>query len=139
MRYLLFLGFAAMVYSNENFVLIGNQNFPVKHLLKEQVKQIYLKRIHFIKDVSIIPINYIARDPLRKNFEKNILHISSKKLNRYWIKKHYLGIRPPLIQSSIESAIIFVKKVDGAVVYIPQSKLPSDVHVLYKSQERSIR
>ena len=117
-------------------MLISNQNFPVTNLLEGQIKQIYLKRMRFIKDMPIVPINYLARDPLRKVFEKTLLHMPSKKLKRHWIKEHYLGIRPPIVQSSVESAIVFVKKVDGAVAYIPHSKLPAGVRVLYISREK---
>ena len=135
MRYLLLFSLTAILYGNERFVLISNQNFPVSHLSEGQIKQIYLKRISFIKDMQIVPINYIARDPLRKVFEKNLLHMSAKKLSRYWMKEHYLGIRPPVVQSSVDSTIVFVKKVDGAVAYIPHSKLPADMRVLYISKE----
>jgi len=136
MRYLLLLSLSVTLYSSERFVLICNQNFPLLKLSKGQIKQIYLKRIRFIQDVPIIPINFAARDSLRQNFEKSLLRMSTKKLSRYWMHEHYLGMRPPLVQSSVESAIVFVKKVDGAVAYIPYSKLPSDVRVLYISKEQ---
>lgn len=135
MRYLLLLSLTVVLYSGEKFVLISNQNFPVKQLLRGQIKQIYLKRIQFIKDMPIVPVNYAARDPFRKFFEKNLLHISSKKLSEYWMKRHYLGIRPPLVQTSVESTILFVKKVDGAVAYIPESAVPSNMRILYRSKE----
>ncbi len=135
MRYFLLFCFAISLYGNEKLVLISNKNFPISHLVEGQIKQIYLKRMRFIKDIPIIPINYIARDPLRNYFEKSLLHLSAKKLKKYWMKKHYEGKRPPLVQSSVESAIIFVKKVDGAVAYIPHSKLPKDVQILYISKE----
>jgi len=135
MRYLLLLSFAIALYGGEKFVLISNQNFPIKQLLSGQIKQIYLKRMQFIDDMPIVPINYSARDPFRKFFEKNLLHISSKKLSKYWMKRHYLGIRPPLVQTSVESAILFVQKVDGAVAYIPESAVPSNLRVLYRSKE----
>lgn len=135
MRYLLLLSITVMLYGGEKFVLISNKNFPITYLTKAQIKQIYLKRVRFIKDNPIVALNYRASDVLRQGFEKEILGMSPKKLNRYWMKEHYLGKRPPLVQSSVESAIIFVQKVDGAVAYIPYSKLPDDVWVLYKSKE----
>ncbi len=135
MRYLLLLlSFSLFLYGSDKLVLIANKNFPVDHLTKNQVKQIYLKRITLINGVSIVPINYIAQNRLRKKFEKKILRLSPKKLKRYWMKEHYLGKRPPIVQSSIKSAIIFVRKVDGAIAYIPYSKLPLDVVVLYKEE-----
>ncbi len=136
MRYFLLFCFAISLYGNEKLVLISNKNFPLNNLVEGQIKQIYLKRMHFIKDMPIIPINYVARDPLRNYFEKSILNLSPKKLKKYWMKKHYEGKRPPLVQSSIQSAIIFVKKVDGAVAYIPYSKIPKDIKILYVSKER---
>ncbi len=132
MRYLLLLTLAISLYGGEKFVLIANKNFPLKELKKEQIKQIYLKKLRFINETPIVPINYTPRDPLRKEFENKILKIPPKRLKRYWMKKHYLGIRPPLTQNSSKSAILFVKKVDGAIAYIPHSELTQDVKVIYK-------
>ncbi len=136
MRFVLLFFVIISLYADEKFAIISNKNFPVNHLTQGQIKQIYLKRMRFIKDISIVPINYRARDPLRNYFEKSILHLSHKKLKKYWMKKHYEGKRPPLVQSSIDSAIIFIKKVDGAIAYIPYSKIPSGVKILYISKER---
>ncbi len=136
MRYLILLCFGIFLYAGDKIVLIGNQNFPVERLKESQIKQIYLKRMRFIKNIPIIPLNYTARDPLRKFFEKHLLHMSSMKLSRYWMREHYLGKRPPIVQSSVESAIVFVKKIDGAIAYIPYSKLPAGVRILYTLKEK---
>ncbi len=132
MRYILLLSLAVLLYSSEKFVLIANKNFPLEKLNKDQIKQIYLKKLRFIDGVQIIPINYTPRDLLRKEFENKILQIPPKKLKRYWMKKHYQGTRPPLTQSSSKSAILFVKKVDGAIAYIPHLELTQDIKVIYK-------
>ncbi len=130
-RYFILLSISILLYAAESFVVIANKNFPLSSLNKEQIKQIYLKRVQFINGIKIIPINYPARDSLRKEFESSILNLSQNRLKRYWMKQHYLGIRAPIIQNSVKSAIIFVKRVNGAIAYIPYSKLPKDVKVLY--------
>ncbi len=136
MKYLLIFSLSVSLLSADRLAIIANQNFPVKKLQKWQIKQIYLKRIRYIENIPIIPINYKAGDSFRLIFEKNLLNMSSIKLRRYWMKEHYLGKRPPIVQSSVRSAIIFVKKVDGAVAYIPYSKVTKEVRVLYILKEK---
>lgn len=137
MRYiLLLLYFTVSLYSSDKYVFISNQNFPLSRVNADQIKQIYLKRLRFIKEMPIVAVNYPAHYMLRAQFEKEILKMSSKQLHRYWMKEHYLGTRPPVVQSSIESAIMFVKNVDGAIAYIPYDTLPEDVRILYISKEK---
>ncbi len=128
MRYVFLLGLAITLYGGESLVVIANKNFPLDTLSNEQVKQIYLRKIRFIDTVLMIPLNYAPTDPLRQEFERSVMKMSPQKLKRYWMKKHYQGVRPPLTQNSSTSALLFVKKVDGAIAYIPQKVLGDHTH-----------
>jgi hypothetical protein len=85
--------------------------------------------------VKLVALNLPPQDPLRKTFEHEILDMSSAQLDSYWIKQHYKGYRPPYRVESIASMILFIKKVEGAIGYIPLSKLDQDLKVIYEDGE----
>ena len=115
------------------YVVISNKN--MKDLSKEQVKAVFLKKISFINDTKIVPINLGTRDSLRMKFEKRVLKMNFSRLKTYWTKQHYLGKRPPLSMKSQESIKAFVKKVDGAIGYIDVNKLDENVKEIYRWSE----
>jgi len=56
---------------------------------------------------------------------------NSKRLERYWIREHYRGHRPPYRVDSIRAMVQFVTKVPGAIGYLPQNKVTKRMKVLY--------
>lgn len=118
--------------SAEPLVLIANKRFPLQSLDEHQIKQIFLKRTHYIGNTELFPVNLTAQDAYRKAFEQQVLKMSASKLRKHWTKRHYEGIRPPLVRESIQNSISFVRKIDGAIAYIPQSDVPDDLMILYK-------
>ena len=52
------------------------------------------------------------------------------------MKQHYQGHRPPYRVESVKSMILFVKKVKGAIGYIPQSQVNKEVKVIYRFHEK---
>lgn len=97
---------------------------------------IYLKQRRYWKSVKLVPINLPPDSKLRKYVEKNLLKMDHFQLESYWLRQHYKGVRPPYRVESIESVIRFVKKVKGAIGYIPLSKLDKDLKVLYKEKNQ---
>ena len=114
------------------YVVITSHKNPISALSPKQLKDIFLMKRHFVDGKKIIPVNASSTQLLRKTFEKSILKTDREKLNRYWIKKHFQGISPPIVQSSENSIKAFVTNVDGAVGYIPRSRLDSSLKVLYE-------
>ncbi len=114
----------------DTYAVIVNKN--MKNINKVQIKAVFLKKLTHINGVKMIPVNLNARDPLRRKFEKEILHMSFTRLKAYWIKQHYLGNRPPLSMKSEDSVKEFVKKIDGAIGYIHLEKVDNSVKVIYQ-------
>jgi ABC-type phosphate transport system substrate-binding protein len=112
------------------YVVISNKN--MKDLSEGEIKAIFLKKLTIINDVTAVPLNLEAREPLRLEFEQKLLNMNFEKLKSYWTKEHYLGHRPPISMKSQESVKAFVKKVDGAIGYINSSSVDSDLKVLYR-------
>ncbi len=114
------------------YAVIMNAHSKIEKLSAKQIKSIFLMKKHFMDGVKLIPLNSAASLQIRDSFEKNILHKNRDKLNKYWIKKHFQGIQPPVVQASVKAIKLFVKNVDGAIGYIPIKLLDSDLKVLYE-------
>ena len=127
--FLITLLFFTTIFANE-YVIISNKN--MKTLSISQIKATFLKKISFIDDTKVVPLNLGTRDPLRVKFEKRVLKMGFMRLKSYWTKQHYLGKRPPISLKSQESIKAFVKKVDGAIGYIESTKLDSNVKEIYR-------
>ncbi len=119
----------------EPLVVITHPQSPIEELSAAQLKLIYLKQRRYWDGVKLEPINLAPNDELRRAFENNILKMSHSQLKNYWLKQHYRGLRPPYPVGSVQSALMFVQKVKGAIAYIPESQLREDVKVLYREPE----
>lgn len=117
----------------EEYVVISAKSMP--NMTLSQLRAVYLKKIIFINDVKMIPLNLGAQDELRLKFEKKVLKMSFSRLKAYWTMQHYLGKRPPISMKSQESVKSFVNKVDGSIAYIDASNIDDSVKVLFRWRE----
>ena len=118
--------------SAEPFVLITHPESPVETLTQSQARMIYLKKRRFWGETKLIALNLPPKNSLRQTFEQEVLKMNYTQLDNYWIKKHYNGHRPPYRVESVQSVLLFVKKVKGAIGYIPTSKVDAGVKVIYE-------
>ena len=128
--------FSLLVIHAESFVLVTHPGSPIKNLTKSQAKAIYLKQRRFWGDTKLTTLNLPPEHPLRKAFESEIREMTQEELDSYWMKQHYKGHRPPYRVESVQSMLMFVKKVEGAIGYIPQSAVTDDIKVIYKGNKR---
>ena len=126
------LFFSSLCFGTEYLVI---SNKKIHTLTSSQIKAVFLKKTHLIKDIKIIPVNLEANNPLRIKFEKELLQMSFIRLKSYWNKQHYHGKRPPISMKSQKSIINFVKKVDGAIAYIEKKYLEKNLHILYRWED----
>jgi len=129
---LVFLLFIITISSSfaDEYAIVSNKN--MKELSLSQVKAIFLKRLVFVDDVKVVPINLGARDELRLKFEKRVLRMNFSRLKTYWTSQHYLGHRPPVSMKSQESIKAFVKRVDGSIGYMRILNVDKDLKIIYK-------
>lgn len=121
--------------SAEKFVLVAHAKSPIDKLTQAQVRMIYLKKRRFWGEMKLVALNLPPQNFLRKTFENEMLNMNSSQLDSYWIKQHYKGYRPPYRVETVESMILFIKKVEGAIGYIPISKVDKDLKVIYEDGE----
>jgi len=115
----------------ENIAVVVGEKSPIEDLDRTQIRAIFLKKHIFVNGTALKPINLAPSSPLRKAFEAKVLQMDSKRLERYWIREHYRGHRPPYRVDSIRAMVQFVTKVPGAIGYLPQNKVTKRMKVLY--------
>ena len=125
--------FLATSSFSDEYVIVSNKN--MKELSLSQVKAIFLKKIAYVNELKVIPVNLEAKNELRLKFEKKILNMGFSRLKTYWTSQHYLGRRPPVSMKSEESIKTFVKKVDGAIGYIKLEDIDDDLKIIYQWKE----
>ena len=117
------------IYANEYAIV--SSSFT-QELTQSQARAIFLKKIIFIDDMKMLPVNLGARDKIRNSFESHILEMSFSHLKAYWTKQHYLGHRAPISMKSQKSMKAFVIKVEGAIGYIEMKNIKKPLNILYK-------
>lgn len=129
--FILLFSISISLFSAEYSVVV-NKNSKILKLSKKQIKDIYLKKRHFIDDVKVVPINMSSSSQARKQFDSQVLKYNSEKLNRHWVKLHFQGVTPPIIQSSTKSMKLFVQNVDSTIGYLPSESVDSSLRVIYE-------
>lgn len=117
------------LYAQE-IVVIANPN--MKQLTKGEIRGIFLKKIHIVNGIKVVPLNLDGSNPIRRAFQHHFLHMDFQQAQDYWMQQHYLGHRPPLSKHSQKSIKEFVKKIDGGIGYIEASELEDGLKVLYR-------
>jgi ABC-type phosphate transport system substrate-binding protein len=102
----------------QTLYIVANKNFPQDKLTQKEIKAIYLDQKRYIHGKKILPLNFNHDNDLRNSFEKHILQKSRKLLERYWIKAHYKGHRPPKVLKSKASLVSFIQNIDTTIGYI---------------------
>lgn len=116
----------------EEYAVIVKANSPVGKISSNELRNLYLRKQNFIENQKVIPINTLANNEGRIEFEQRVLIMQRSKLNKYWIKQHFKGITPPATVASYDAALLFVNNVEGAIAYIPRNKVNQTVKVIYE-------
>ena len=119
----------------QEYLVIVNKSADIDEITPLQIKMIFLKKSKMINDISMLPINLNISNHARNSFEKNILRMSRNKLKSFWIEQHYFGQQPPIMMQSSQSILSFVKKIEGAIAYIPAQDCNDEVKVIYRWQD----
>lgn len=79
----------------------------------------------------LVPFNQNSGVPERVRFDRAILGLEPEDVGRFWINRRIRDEgAPPRTLASIELAIKVVASLPGAITYVKQQALPSNVRVL---------
>ena len=109
--------------------IIANKNLPISKLNENEVRKIFLKKKMFIKGKKLVPVNLDADSKVRQLFQKYILKMDNEDYSLYWNKKYFNGIKPPIVLSSQEAVIKFIKKVNNSIGYVELEKVKGEKNI----------
>ncbi len=118
----------------QEYAVVSNKILDDMNLM--QIRAIFLKKLVHAKGLHIVPVNLPPNSATRKSFEAHVLKMKTAQLKSYWTSQHYLGKRPPLVMKSPQSALVFVKKVQGALSYVKLQDIDTSVKVLYRWKDK---
>lgn len=113
--------------------IIVNKANSVDGLSKAELHNIYLGNTStWGNSKQIIIVDYIADNELRKNFSKDYLDLSPKRVSMIWIKASLSGKTvPPKVFHTEDEIIRFVSENEGAIGYLSKPReLPESLKII---------
>lgn len=117
--------------ADEAIAVIGHPGVP-------RTDQASLLRLYTGRTLSIgaqpaVPVNLPAGDPVRTRFLETVLGQSEEQYTGYWLVRRYVGKgAPPLEFETTDALLRHVLATPGAVGYLPSSKVPAGVNVIFR-------
>ena len=112
-------------------LIIASPQVPVSTITAEQLADIFtLKKTSWNKNIHVVPVNREASSEERETFSEQVFNLPPQELADYWNRLRFQGKLPPLIQTSDQAVLSFVRSVPGAIGYINASQRPSGVKIL---------
>jgi hypothetical protein len=118
---LIFFLFTTVLHAEQWYVIIAKSCSITNQRIS--IKNIYLKKQHFLGKCSLNPLNISSKHPIRQHFTKKVLNVSQKSWTRYYNEMHFKGIDPPHIVSSTQSMLKYLENIHGAIGYLPHSAM----------------
>jgi len=119
-RYFFMLIFAFSLNA-ESLVIAANPKMGVERISTETITALYLDKRHTLNGCRVVLFNLSLENPLRKVFEKSVLKKSRRELERYWLRAHFRGHRPPKVVESEEALALYIRKIPYAIGYMQKS------------------
>jgi ABC-type phosphate transport system substrate-binding protein len=121
----------AMLAQAEELLVIASPQVPESVITVEQLADIFtLKKTYWSNNIQVVPVNREAPSLERELFSAQVFNLSPQELGEYWNRLRFQGKHPPLIQSSDQAVLSFVRSVPGAIGYINAKQNPKGVKVL---------
>lgn len=114
-------------------LVISSTQVPDTTISIKQLADIYLlKRTLWSDKTQVVPINREASSAEREKFSEAVFNLTPQELAEYWNRLRFQGKLPPLVQTSDQAVLGFVRNVPGAIGYINANQVPTEVKVLIR-------
>jgi ABC-type phosphate transport system substrate-binding protein len=115
----------------EELLVIASPQVPESEITVEQLADIFtLKRSSWPNRIKMVPVNREASSLEREKFSEQVFNLPPQELGEYWNRLRFQGKLPPVIQTSDQAVLSFVRNVPGAIGYINANQNPQGVKVL---------
>lgn len=118
--------------SAADFAVVMSSASTIETMDIDRIRDIFLKKRAFENDHRVVPVNPIGNDPVRIEFEMQILNMGREEISRYWVNNHFQGVSPPTTQASLQSIKRFIETVDGAIGYLPIEMVDANLKILHE-------
>jgi ABC-type phosphate transport system substrate-binding protein len=135
MRLALFLvGLLSASFAHaEGLVVIANPQVPLDTISVDDLTLMYLiQNTSWSNGVAVVPVNREASSAAREFFSEQLFNRSPSQLSEYWNRLRFTGKIPPLVQTSDQAVLGFVRSVPGAIGYVDSGSPTTGVKVLLK-------
>lgn len=114
-------------------LVIASPQVPYDTISVEKLADIYmLRKTFWPNQTQVVPVNHEASSVERKIFSEAVFNLSPQELAEYWNKLRFQGKFPPLVQTSDQAVLGFVRNVSGAIGYINADQQPTGVKILIR-------
>jgi ABC-type phosphate transport system substrate-binding protein len=114
-------------------LIIASPQVPVSAISVKQLADIYtLKKSFWAGNIQVVAVNREASSVERGIFTGAVFDLSPQELGEFWNRLAFQGKLPPLIQTSDQAVLGFVRSVPGAIGYINANQQPDGVKVLLR-------
>lgn len=128
---LLFCILLSALAQAEGLLIVAHPQVPVSSISAEELASIYMiQKTAWPNGLPVVPVNREASSSVRAHFSETVLEHSPRELADYWNRLRFQGKLPPLVQTSDQAVLGFVRNVPGAIGYIAAGPTPSGVKVL---------
>jgi ABC-type phosphate transport system substrate-binding protein len=103
----------------EGLIIIASPLVSDTAISIKQLADIYSLKKTFWADASpMVPVNREVSSVERTKFSEAVFNLSPQELAEYWNRLTFQGKLPPLIQTSDQAVLGFVRSVPGAIGYM---------------------
>ena len=114
-------------------LVIASTQVPDTAISVEQLADIYmLKKTFWANKTQVVPVNREASSTEREKFSEAVFNLSPQELAEYWNRLRFQGKLPPLVQTSDQAVLGFVRNVPGAIGYINANQVPAEIKILLR-------
>ncbi len=136
MLFIVFIVLTFMESGSGQVVIIAHKSVPVDTLKKSELLDLYIGDVRFwVDDVPVVTLELEPEDNIKTLFY-SFLDRRPSWMKSIWLKKMLSGEGdPPLFMNSMEDILKKVASTPGAIGYINQADVTTDVKVLMSLQE----
>lgn len=123
----------ASLVQAEGLLIIASPEVPDTAISVKQLADIYSsKKDLWGNKIRVVPVNREASSAEREKFSEAVFNLSPQELGEYWNRLSFQGEFPPLIQTSDQAVLAFVRSIPGAIGYIHANQQPTGVKILLR-------
>lgn len=114
-------------------LIVASPQVPDTVISVKQLADIYTsKKTFWAGNIQVVPVNREASSVEREIFSGAVFDLSTQDMGEIWNRLAFQGKLPPLIQTSDQAVLGFVRSVPGAIGYINANQQPDGVKVLLR-------